>query len=91
MVDLKFLRSIRHGEKKVAMNAASRTYVNSEFMLIPKYNPERSRLCRRVYDLVSRVATLTRNNKAYRIQSRFYRSLQIALDHAHASRAVSSE
>jgi len=36
-------------------------------------------------------ATLTRNNKAYRIQSRFYRSLQIALDHAHASRVVSSE
>lgn len=32
-------------------------------------------------------ATLTRNNKAYRFQSRFYRSLQIALDHAHASRA----
>jgi len=29
----------------------------------------------------SRIATLTRNNKAYR----FYRSLQIALDHAHAS------
>lgn len=69
----------------------SRKHANSEFMLISQSSPERLQVCRGVYDLVSRAATLTRNNKAHRIQSRFYRSLQIALDHAHASRAVSSE